>query len=558
MRVLDRTEATTLEPGVEPATSAKKTTCLWILGMVLVFAGMLLAATVISLGPHPLGTIHATFGRWEAGLGAPRSAIQEFSLALEIQPDDVQARIGRGRAYLTVGAVGSATGDFLRAAQLAPDDLEVQECLAMAFDEQGNSEKALEAYTRVVELAPDEAAGYINRGRVYLEIQDYGRAVQDFSQALSLDASAVDAYVMRGSAYQGIGDSNAAIHDFGQAIEMDPGNGWAYAGRAAAFASKGDMAQAIADFGKATEFMPGSADLHLRLGKIYAIQKEPALARAEFSQALGLNLSLTEAYFLRGLTDLELEDFNQAVGDFTKVINADPSDAAALSNRCWAYLNKGIPLLALHDCELSLDSDPDSLPSLDHRAHVYLALGRIEDARFDFGRIVDLQPESDMSKQAKEELAALAVSHPMSEEITVVKGGTNLARYKTARASRDASQGTALRAIDNSQSTWWSAGALAPEWIDIDLGGNFVVAEIRLLPWQDPAGVTLHRILVKGPATGDKYILLTEYHGLTSDLLWLRYVLPVPLEGIRYVRIETLQDPAVVGWREIQVIAGQP
>ena len=100
-------------------------------------------------------------------------------------------------------------------------------------------------------------------------------------------------------------------------------------------------------------------------------------------------------------------------------------------------------------------------------------------------------------------------------------------------------------------------GAFAPQWIQVDLGANYVIAEVRLLPSQSPAGETIHRLLVKGLATNNEYELLHTFEGVTTDSRWLILKLPEPLRGIRYIRIETTSSPSWVSWREFEVIAGE-
>lgn len=84
-----------------------------------------------------------------------------------------------------------------------------------------------------------------------------------------------------------------------------------------------------------------------------------------------------------------------------------------------------------------------------------------------------------------------------------------------------------------------------------------MIAEIRLLPSQSPAGETIHRLLVKGPATNGKHLLLHTFQGVTADSKWLALRLPEPLQVIRYLMIETTRSPSWIGWREIEVIAGK-
>ena len=54
--------------------------------------------------------------------GKLEEAIEPYSRALNLSPDDVDARSGRGRAYQALGEHALALADFDRLVRLAPDD----------------------------------------------------------------------------------------------------------------------------------------------------------------------------------------------------------------------------------------------------------------------------------------------------------------------------------------------------------------------------------------------------------------------------------------------------
>jgi hypothetical protein len=110
-------------------------------------------------------------------------------------------------------------------------------------------------------------------------------------------------------------------------------------------------------------------------------------------------------------------------------------------------------------------------------------------------------------------------------------------------------------AVDGNRFNWWGSGEHAPQWLEIDMGGNYVVSVIRLLPSQTPDGVTVHDVYIRGTATNDEYLLLHTFDGPTSDSKWLTYAPPEPIRGVRYVRVETASSPSWVSWREIEVLA---
>jgi hypothetical protein len=90
------------------------------------------------------------------------------------------------------------------------------------------------------------------------------------------------------------------------------------------------------------------------------------------------------------------------------------------------------------------------------------------------------------------------------------------------------------------------------QWIEIDLGQERSVELVRLLVAQDPPGGTSHIVSARGES-GDwhEIAILT---GDTSDGQWLEVPLAEPLEGIRYIGVETVTSPSWVAWREISIL----
>ena len=135
--------------------------------------------------------------------------------------------------------------------------------------------------------------------------------------------------------------------------------------------------------------------------------------------------------------------------------------------------------------------------------------------------------------------------------------GANLAHASQLRASRAMARFEAERAVDGSTETWWGSGAPPLQWIELDLGDAHTIAAINLLVSQYPPGDTIHRVLIRGPGTGEEYTLVHTFSGPTADLDWLSVPLSTPIEGIRFIRVQTTQSPSWVAWREIEVIAAE-
>jgi hypothetical protein len=74
-----------------------------------------------------------------------------------------------------------------------------------------------------------------------------------------------------------------------------------------------------------------------------------------------------------------------------------------------------------------------------------------------------------------------------------------------------------------------------------------------MLTSQSPAGGTMHRVYGKGPGTGGAFELLSKVSGQTDDSQSLQIVGQRTWPGLQVMRVEMVNSPSWVGWREIQV-----
>ncbi len=128
--------------------------------------------------------------------------------------------------------------------------------------------------------------------------------------------------------------------------------------------------------------------------------------------------------------------------------------------------------------------------------------------------------------------------------------GGNLAYGKPVRASAWLPAEPPEGAVDESAGTQWGAGAGAPQWIEVDLGGAYQITEVRLLVAQWPAGATTHRLSVR---TAAGLTPVHEFSGETQQGDWLVFTSEPPLEGVQAVRVQTVGSPSWVAWSEVQV-----
>jgi len=193
------------------------------------------------------------------------------------------------------------------------------------------------------------------------------------------------------------GDLDRAIADASKAIELDPGRVHSYINRSWAYIEKGLVAKALQDTHTALAIDPDNAYAHNNQGLAYQSMGLIQIAKENYSKACNLGLELG----CRNLTVLENQsridflidrsqaafnarDWDSVIRDATEVIDLDPQNALAYTNRSAAYAQKGLLNKALKDSNDAVKYNPEFGLAYNNRGYVYELLGNDRRAAADY------------------------------------------------------------------------------------------------------------------------------------------------------------------------------
>jgi len=154
--------------------------------------------------------------------GRERSALNEFSRAINFAPRWAVAYNARGRCYRRLGALDKALADYEYAIEEEPDLGEAHRNKANVLLESGRTEESLRSFNRAVELLPISALAYNNRGYAYQQVRNYMRAVEDHEQAVKLDPTYAEAFRDLATALERMGREAEARAAYAEADRLQP------------------------------------------------------------------------------------------------------------------------------------------------------------------------------------------------------------------------------------------------------------------------------------------------------------------------------------------------
>ena len=122
-------------------------------------------------------------------------------------------------------------------------------------------------------------------------------------------------------------------------------------------------------------------------------------------------------------------------------------------------------------------------------------------------------------------------------------------------ASRSLPDQPPANAADGTRSVW-NAGDFPTEWIQINLAEPAAISRVGMNVEQWPPGVSRHRVTAE--LADGTVVFLGQFDQFTLSNLNLGVDLPGALGEVKAVRVTTLESPAWVSWKEVEVLSAAP
>ncbi|HEY2007549.1 MAG TPA: tetratricopeptide repeat protein [Rhizomicrobium sp.] len=147
--------------------------------------------------------------------------------------------------------------------------------------------------------------------------------------------------------------------------------------RGDAYSLLGDLDIAAADYESAQK-ISYSPNVSVVLGQIYVNLGKSNQAIAEFTKIVDAGLATAQIFNLRGGAFQNAGDFDASIADFNKALLLKPDFLMAINNRAAAYAKKGDLKAALKDIDAVLAADPNMPMALANRCGLLAKDGNLE------------------------------------------------------------------------------------------------------------------------------------------------------------------------------------
>jgi putative PEP-CTERM system TPR-repeat lipoprotein len=342
--------------------------------------------------------------------GEVSAAIIQLKNALLVNPDNSQARLLLGNAYLNQKNGPSAVKELRRAQELGVAREVVLVPLGRALLMTGQSDKLIQTITReegdsealqldilllqgqaylatgklamaeekfsaALDQQPGAAEALLGQAHIAYQNQDTNRAAALVSQALSSEPKNTDAWTLKGELQRQAGQSQEAATSFGKALELDPGNVQARLGRATVRLVLGEPDQANADIEWLLKTHPGLYLAQYLKALLQYQQQRLEPAQESVQRAIKQAPGHLPSHLLAGTIAYQQDLLNQAEQHLRTYWSADPGNSQAAKLLAATYLKLKQPVNAIEVLEPGLPSVSGDAQYLSLLGSAYLSQG---------------------------------------------------------------------------------------------------------------------------------------------------------------------------------------
>ena len=272
-------------------------------------------------------------GHAKFDLGNKQGAIDDFDLAIAINPQYALAYYNRGIAKYALGNKQEAIGDYDRAISINSQDANAYVNRGVVKSALGNNQGAISDFDRAIAINPQFAEAYGNRGNAKYNLGNNQGAISDYDRVIAIDPQDAKAYGNRGVAEYALGNKQGAIADFDKAIAINPQYAEAYNNRGVVKYNLGNKQGAIGDYDRAIAINPQYANAYYNRGSAKSALGNKQGAISDYDRAIAINPQYAQAYYNRGIVKDDLGNKQGAISDYDRAIAIDPQFALAYNNR---------------------------------------------------------------------------------------------------------------------------------------------------------------------------------------------------------------------------------
>ncbi len=263
--------------------------------------------------------------------------IEILSKKINSDPENPEYYNDRALYYINNKKDNDALSDIKKAIELDEANADYYITLSNIYLFQGKVTNSLDAINKALELDTDKARIHLKLAEVYLILKEYKKTHENIEKSFEIEPINPVAFFINGYSFLEEGDTNLAIRNFQEAVsqKQDYLDAFYYLGLI--FLDKNDKL-AVEYLNNALRIEPDNIEVLYLLGLFFQEKEDTEKAIGYYNRILKIDESNKFAHYNKAYIELVyLEEFDNAIVNFTKAIESDPTYTDAYFNRGYCY-----------------------------------------------------------------------------------------------------------------------------------------------------------------------------------------------------------------------------
>ena len=232
-------------------------------------------------------TLYNICGITYSDLDKHEEALDNFYLALQINPNYADCHYNKGNTLQACGNLGGAIKSFSKCISIDSKHFLALNNKGILHRLNGELDLAVQSLRKAIQIKPDYPDAHYNLG-LTLEKLDLDKAIVSYKKCIELRPNFGDAYNNLGNILKNKGEIEASILRYIEAIRHKPNSPEIHCNLGYAFFEKHDFVNASEQFKYAIEINPNYDEPYSGLGECYLLMGQEAKGRELIRQSNGV------------------------------------------------------------------------------------------------------------------------------------------------------------------------------------------------------------------------------------------------------------------------------
>jgi tetratricopeptide (TPR) repeat protein len=239
------------------------------------------------------------------------------------------------------------------------------------------------------------AKKFFKAGNEYAQLGNYEMAIEQYTKSIDLDGKFTKAILARAESYEQLSDYKNAAEDYQSFCEISPKEYINGIKAASLFIKVNEYNKSLTAIAMVEPYAPETTEIPSIKAKCYYALEDYSAALEAANKAVRLNGS-AENFYLRGLINAEIENYNSAELDFKKSVDLKPDFVEAIVQQAFMQYKQNKQDEALLSLSNAIEKGNNNKKAYLLRASIYSQKSNYKLAINDLIKAIALSPDADL------------------------------------------------------------------------------------------------------------------------------------------------------------------